>query len=153
MVRILKTAFVYGAFFISFCDVVFLQAGDFESGLRVANGKKRIEQAGQKSLHEQRIIFSPIPGEIDELEKWQAGHQDTKFWIRAKAIREVLVREWNKMPKEPKEDDQELIKNYIEAIFRLDGILKKRHSLLFRILNKGESDFHTELQNILELSK
>ena len=132
MVKVVKMAFVWSALFISFCDVVFLQAGDFEPGLRA------------------QYIISPIPGEIDELEKWQAGYQDRNFWIRAKAIRDLLADEWDKMPKEPKEDDRELIKTYIEAIFRLDGILKKRHSLLFRILKKREGDFHTELQKILE---
>ena len=153
MVKVVKMVFVLGALFINFCGVTFLQAGDFAVALEKRHEKMRIERAGQKSLHEQHIILAPISGEIDELEKWQSRYDERCFWIRAKAIRDVLVDEWDKMPKEPKEDDRKLIKNYIETIFRLDGILDKRNSLVFCILRKREGHFFSELEKILELLK
>ena len=153
MVKVIKMAFVLGALFISFCDVIFLQAGGLAAALEKRHEGMCIGGGSQSRLHEQHIIFAPISGEIDELEKWQLRYDERCFWIRAKAIRDVLVGEWDKMPKEPKEDERELIKNYIEAIFRLDGILDKRSSLVFRILRKRESNFFSELEKILELLK
>lgn len=150
MVKIVKMAFIRGLLFMSFGGVIFLQAGDLAATLEKQYAMS-IERVNQKSLHERRIVFEPLLAEIDDIKKLSRGHAEKSFWIRGKAVRDLLLEGWDEVPKEPTEDERELVKAYIEAIYRLDGILNERGSLLFRILKKRPDSFYSELHSILAL--
>lgn len=110
------------------------------------------EEMDEKFKHDPYGMMKVFGTYIDQIKDWEGDR--AVFWLLLKNIRMVLVTQMEKIPQNYQPCNQQLIKGFIEGIYKLDRIANQCDSLLAAALsNDGEKEFYTEVRRRFIFSK